>query len=334
MQNKKLMAGRTLIELLVAIGLGLLILLGVGSLFIGANQSSRVASSIASSEETGQAVLGIMGAAIQRAGYSEIVGATIGRPPRAALLYSGPYVQGCTNGTFQVDGTGQPVLDANGNFNCVAGGTSDSLAVVFQADNVIAAAQGVAADCLGQAAPLVNVTDPDYQLLLPAAAGGQMPLVRNLYDLAIPGGTTLGNLRCRGNGNAATPQALMGNVEQLKVFFGYDDDAQANPALLSTTNPVARTFRTAGYINGLAMPAGMSAWDFVVTVYVCVLVASDERGTTTQATYTPCPQTPGQADGTAANPPIAPPVADGRVRRAYAQIFSVRSRTAPAPVDL
>src|SRR5258706_7188890 len=66
--------GRTLIELIVAMALSLLILLGVGSLFLGANQSSRTASGISGAEEGASYVMMVLGNAIRRAGYSEIIG--------------------------------------------------------------------------------------------------------------------------------------------------------------------------------------------------------------------------------------------------------------------
>lgn len=317
--------GRTLIELLVAIGLGLLILLGVGTLFMGSNQSSRVAVNVASAEETGQVILSTIGAAVRRAGYAEVVGVSE-TPSRADLLYSGPLIQGCVGANFALDGAGEPVLDGNGYFTCGAtvAGAPDSLAVVFQADSVVSSPQGATADCLGQAAPLTTIVNPDYRVRV---AGGQIPLVRNIYAL---NGT---NLTCRGNGNPLVPQTLIGEVEDFKVYFGFDDDKQATP-LIDTGRPAARTLRDATYIRGRPVAgANFPQWDFVVTVHVCVLIRSVDAGVTAQTgtpQHVPCPQTAAQAAGTTAVAAVNSP-ADGRVRRAYSQVFTVRSRAAPAP---
>lgn len=326
--------GRTLIELLVAIGLGLLILLGVGSLFLGANQSSRVASNIASTEETGQIVLATIGRAIQRAGYAEIVGSDLaGRMSRNALLYRGVHVQGCTGASFQLTGGGAPVIDANGLLTCdpsPPAGATDSLAVAFQADSVIGPAQGPTLDCLGQA-PALEAAHPDYAGDIGGATPGQVPIVRNLYDLALPAG----NLRCRGSGNPTAPQTLMGNVEDLKIFFGFDDAGFT--AVGGNLPPVASSFRDAAFIRSqTALSAEYSPWDFVVSVYVCVLVASQDQGVAAQGAATqhlPCPQTAGEVEGATAISPVTGP-GDGRVRRAYSQVFALRSRTAPAPINL
>ena len=325
LRSMRVERGRTLIELLVAIGLGLLILLGVGTLFMGSNQSSRASVSVASAEETGQVILSSIGAAVRRAGYAEIVGVSE-KPSRSDLLYSGPHVQGCVGANFVLDGAGDPVLDGNGFFTCGAtvAGAPDSLAVVFQADSVISSPQGPTADCLGQAALLVAIADPNYRARV---VGGQLPLVRNIYAL---NGT---DLTCRGNGNAGVPATLIGEVEDFKVYFGFDDDARATP-LANTGRPVARTLRDATYIRGLnAAGPNFPPWDFVITVHVCVLIRSVETGVTAQTgtpQHMPCPQTAAEAAGTTAIAAVNSP-ADGRVRRAYSQVFTVRSRAAPAP---
>lgn len=322
--------GRTLIELLVAIALGLLILLGVGTLYLGANQSTRVATNIASAEETGQIVLAAIGNAIRRAGYAEVLG-TDWNPSRQDLLYSGPHLQGCMGSDFERDAGNNPTID-NGKFKCVGEtpNVPDSLVVVFQGDNVVASSQGATTDCLGQAPAMVDITNPDYAARV---VGGKMPLVRNVYYLSQPV-DGMRNLLCKGGDNAAA--TLIGNVEDFKVYFGFDDVAFGDPTTDATLgNPVARSVRTAAELNGLTTSNPLyPAWDFVVTVHVCVLVASNDRGVTTQpgaATHTPCPQTANEAAGI--DPIIdMPSLADGRIRRAFSQVFTVRSRAKPAPV--
>ena len=321
--------GRTLIELLVAIGLGLLILLGVGTLFLGANQASRSSVNIASAEEASQVVLSTIGNAVRRAGYAEVIGAA-DVPSRADLLYSGPLVQGCVGANFVLDGAGNPVLDGNGFYTCgpTVAGAPDSLAIVFQSDSVLAGPQFATLDCLGSNPPFVPITNPDYAARVTGPNAGTIPLVRNIYTVA---GT---NLTCRGSGSPNFPQTVIGDVEEFKVYFGFDDNAQATP-LVNTGRPTARTLRTADFIRALpvAVPTNFPPWDFVVTVHVCVLVRSVEGGVTAQAapTYNRCPQTPAQAEGTAAVPTNTS--GDGRIRRAYSQVFTVRSRSAPAPAS-
>jgi type IV pilus assembly protein PilW len=308
-------AGRTLIELLVAIALGLLILLGVGSLYLGASQSTRATSAISSAEETGQIALNLLGNAIRRAGYSEIIGTSV-TGLRGNLLYSGPVVRACRGVAFN--------NPATNDFGCTGTGTApDTLAVWFQADAALASPQSATEDCLGNAvtAHAANITNADYATRL----GANISVIRNVYFV------NGGNLQCLGNGNA-TAQTLVTGVEDFRVYFGFDDTAYANAAGW-TLRPAARSIRDAADLrDNFPDPApGISRWDFIVSVHVCVLVRTDETGVTAQGAqaYARCPQTAAQAAGTDAVPTTTN--ADGRVRRAYSQVFTVRSLAAPTP---
>lgn len=323
--------GRTLIELLVAIGLGLLILLGVGALFLGANQSSRVARNVASTEETGQMVLAAIGNAIRRAGYAEVVGGG-DTASRQDLLYSGPLVQGCVGTEFTLT-AGKPKLTGN-NYDCgtTTTGKPDSLYVAFQANNVVASPQGEFLDCLGQQAPEVDIANADYRGMV---ASGKVRVVENIYYL---NGT---NLMCLGSGNPTAPQALMSNVEEFKVYYGFDDDALGRVLAndFGSRLPAVQTIRDADFIRGVALISpNYSPWDFVVTVHVCVLVASEEAGVRAQADgatpkHRPCPSTAAEAaDPTSIAEKDSG--ADGRVRRTFMQVFTLRSRAAATPAEL
>jgi type IV pilus assembly protein PilW len=303
--------GRTLIELLVAIALGLLILLGVGTLYLGASQSTRSMTGLASAEESGAVALRLIGNAIRRAGYAEIIG-TEDNNFRENLLYSGPLVRACKGVAFDDI--------AAEDYDCgAATDAPDILAVWFQADTALASPQSPTEDCLGNAVGPVQVANPDYRARVP-----NIVVVRNIYQVD-------GNrLQCRGNGNAKF-ETLLEGVEDLKVYFGFDDLAFANPAAW-TECPPARSIRSAEEIHAFADPSPtISRWDYVVSVHICVLVATRETGVTAAAgqTYELCPQTADQARGLDEVP--TKPSADGRIRRAYTEVFTVRSRAAHTP---
>lgn len=302
--------GRTLIELLVAIALGLLILLGVGTLYLSSNQSTRVATNVASAESVGQVALSLIGTSIRRSGYSEVIGTEYSGLSNN-VLYQGPTLRACTGARFGSD---------NPNNACGASvaGAPDSIAIWYQADNALASSQGATDDCVGTQPVLQNVTNANY---VPRVA--QIRVVQNNFFVAG------NNLRCAGG---ADEQPLLTGVEDLKVFFGFDDFGYANPAVLDVI-PAARSVRTATFINALAAPSPLfSPWDYVVSVTACVLVRTEEVGTSSQGaavTYTPCPQTADQAAGLVAIPQVTEN--DGRVRRAYTQTFAVRMRGKPSP---
>jgi type IV pilus assembly protein PilW len=303
--------GRTLIELLVSIALGLLILLGVGTLYLSSNQTTRSASNLSTAENVSQVALTLIGNSIRRSGYSEIIGAEYSGLANN-MLYQGPTLRACSGARFTGD-------DPNAACGAATAGAPDSLAIWFQADNALASSQGATDDCVGNAAVTSNVTNPNYQVRV-----ASIPLVQN--NFFIDGN----NLRCRGGANT---QPLLTGVEDLKVFFGFDDFAYANPALIDTI-PTARSVRDASYINNLAPPSPLfSPWDYVVSVTVCVLVRTEEQGVSAQGatvTYQPCPQNELQAAGRQLIADVT--ATDGRVRRAFSQTFSVRVRSKPSPL--
>jgi hypothetical protein len=313
--------GRTLIELLVAIALGLLILLGVGTLYLNSNQTTRSATNVASAENVGQVALTLIGNSIRRAGYSEIIG-TEWTGLAVNSLYQGPTIRACRGARFTGD-------DPNAACGSTVAGAPDSLGIWFQADNALAASQGGTDDCVGTT-PGPNAGDPGNQ---PVTNANYVPRVATIRVAQNSFHIDSNNLRCRG---VATIQPLLTGVEDLKVYFGFDDFGYANPALIDTI-PIARSVRDAAFINGLTPPSPLfSPWDYVVSVTVCVLVRTEEQGMTTQRTttdsYQLCPQNEAQAAGTQTIA-TAPVAADGRVRRAYTQTFSVRARTKPSPLD-
>jgi hypothetical protein len=277
-----------------------------------------VATNLGSADESAQIGLALLGASIRRAGSSEIAGSADAGNFRDTLLYGGPVLRACSNARFA-----DPVA---GNFGCetATAGAPDSIAVWFQADNALASSQDASNDCIGNQPPRQTVLNP---LLVPRAPSG-IRVAQN--EFFVDGG----QLRCRGNGNINAPQPLVAGVEDMKVFFGFDDAGYASNSH-DVSRPAASSLRDAASIIALTAPSipGGSVWDFVVTVHVCLLVRSAEVGVTSQssAPYRPCPQTAGEAANPAAIATVT--ATDGALRRAVTQVFSVRSRSAPLPVE-
>lgn len=300
-------AGRTLIELLVAMALGLLILLGVGTLYLASNQSTRASSEGASVENLGQVALTQIGNSIRRTGFSEIIGIELSGLGEN-VLYVGPNLRACPNAGFVGN-------DPNAGCSAPTPGAPDSIAIWYQADNQLAAAQGVSDDCVGL--PPVN---------LPVANGNYVPRVPTIPVVSNAFFVVGNDLRCR----ASDTQPLITGVEDLKVYFGFDDFSFANAGLIGTVMS-ARSVRDAAFMNA---NEALGSWGHVVSVTVCVVMRSTEQGVTAQggaSTYLPCPQNADQAAGRALIAPV--PSADGRVRRAFTQTFAVRLRTKPSPLQ-
>ena len=98
--------GFTLLELMIALSLGLLVAAAIGSIYIGSNQTYRVQEDSARIQETGRYALEVIGRSLRQAGYINIP-----VPPPPVITFAGTPIDG-TDGapdtiTIQYDGTGQ-----------------------------------------------------------------------------------------------------------------------------------------------------------------------------------------------------------------------------------
>lgn len=303
-----LQRGRTVVELMVVVALGLVILLGVGTLYLTADRSAQEAERGAVIEDSGRVALRIIGDAVRRSRYSEI--ANTDMYFRNAVLFGGGdavALRGCTGQRFSTD---EPP-----DCTTVAGAVGDALLVAYQANNVLASAQGPAArDCLGNAAPNVVITVPT------SAAVATVPVARNIFYLSG------NNLMCLGNGNA-TPQAIVGDVTDFRVFFGYDDRPKTSVPELASASleapPQATSLRTAAYIDAQPGLGELTAWDWVVSVVVCLELRGPPNSATAGEQYQPCPRENSTSRLVEEADPVAMP--GTRLRRTYTQTFAIRS---------
>lgn len=318
-------AGRTLVELMVSIAIAMAITAAVASVYVTTSRTARVAGELAGIADGGQVAMQLIGDAIRQAGYGEIVGSDlalgagqVGLYRSQTLFADGQSVAGCTGARFVDETSAVPACGP------AVSPDFDALLVRFQGDAVIPPAQGRIDDCLGGQVPLAE--------LPPTHAGGartaSRPMVHNVYF------GQNGALWCRGNGRATVadpfppPQQLMANVEQFKVFYGFDDVRWANPD--ATPGSSARSLRDAAWIN--ALPPDTLPWDFVVSVHVCMVVRSPPasgRGLsrTQSPAFERCPRDAAEAAG----PLPVEAATDGALRRTYAQVFTVRARSTANP---
>jgi type IV pilus assembly protein PilW len=62
-------AGLTLLELMISLGLGLILLTGIGTIYIGSNQTYRVQEQNARIQESGRYAIDLIGRSVRQAGY-------------------------------------------------------------------------------------------------------------------------------------------------------------------------------------------------------------------------------------------------------------------------
>ena len=298
---------------MIAMAIGVIIVLGMSALYSSAVQSTRLATQFGNMSEDTPLALHIIGQAIKRAGYGEIIGTSVS--PTDQTLFAFPHLRACRSSGF--------IDPASGDFNCTAAaaGAPDSLFVQFQSDSIAAAPQRNSQDCLGASGVLTTISDEAH-----AAYLAQVPLVSNLFTLA---GSTI---TC--SGNNAPAQAMASNVKEFRIYFGFDEVA-ATQALsgLTSASPGASTIVDADYIQ--TKQAGfagrkISAWDFVVSVHLCSVATTQSKGTSvaTAVSYEGCPDDAGQVLLPAGPTRSA---SDGAVRKTYRQVYTIRSKATGSP---
>ena len=192
-------AGFSLVELMIAITLGLVVLLAVGSIYVGSQQTYRVQEDNARIQEAGRYALEVLGRSIRQAGAN----AEMNFNKTAVALQCN--VPGVCDAIGGADGV------------IVAGVASpDTLIVQFYAGmEELNSGSGlwIARDCTGGQAALGTV-------------------VTNTFSI---NGT---NLRCTGS-VGGVPQPLVDNVVDFQVVYGIDNDLSGNPGYQSADLYVA-----------------------------------------------------------------------------------------------
>ena len=192
--SRRQVQGQTLLELVVALAIGLLVLGAVLGSFVASGKTARQQVAVAEMVENAQLGLGLISRELLLAGFSVPTGLS---PSGASLTraYADRPVFGCKTG-FESPRTVGPVV-------CAAAGT-DALEVVYEAtvDNTLSTAANLPTDCLGNG--------------LSAVAG--VRIAYNRYYVA-SGSTGRGELHCASR-QGASGQPLVDNVQGMTLWFG------------------------------------------------------------------------------------------------------------------
>jgi type IV pilus assembly protein PilW len=318
-------AGRTLIELVIAIAIGVVVLAGVGALFLSSRGVARVVQQAGSAEDTARIVMAAIGEAIKAAGYGEIVGSDYLAGEQT--LFEGPTVRGCT-GSRLADAFNSVAPD----YGCIGSAPGDQVLVRFQGRYALVpmdtahVASTALPDCLGASNAMQDV--PVKAGAPRAGAGIQRRIVQSAFSLDA-GGTVL---RCQGNGNPGSPAPIANDVIDLRAFYRFDDAGFAL-AIGSDRNyaPIGGSVRDAAWINAVAVTSPADPWRHVVAVVLCITVATREQGTSLRSTdpaATRCPQT---AEEATAGATLSGNASDGRLRRTFIDTFTIRAQATGAP---
>lgn len=291
--------GRSLLELMIALAIGVIVLGAVLLTTSNSTFSGQVSDTRSRLNEDSQLAMNILVQQLRMAGYSSVV--SNGTSPGNSQRFAGPGVRGCDNGFSAASLTAANwnaiTDDVNGYSNritCAAGAGTPSFAVLYEADaaNTQVGAGGNPTDCLGQ--ELTPVLSSMFRV---DSSGDTVFVAENRYYLT-PSATRPGvwTLNCQGvvtnaDGEAVGPQPLVDNIEQMRVTYGVNVETAAD----ATTNEVlpgneAQIYMTATQINTAPEFAGdsLDRWRRVVSVRLCMVFRSERAEADEPVPYVDC----------------------------------------------
>ena len=185
-------SGLSLIELMVAIVIGLILLSGVFTIFMSNKQSYRVQENMGRVQENGRFAIDIMARTLRMTGWQ------------------GDGVDDWSNGSLSASNGGVPLTGTNNdtdNGNTILNG-SDTITVIYQGNT-----DGFVKDCLGNTVPVGANVQNTFRVN--TTAGGVVGATAG----------TVGQLECvTTNGGTVTTSALIDGVEGFQIQYGVDTD--------------------------------------------------------------------------------------------------------------
>lgn len=307
--------GLSLIEVLIALAIGLVVVAAVIVSFIGSGKAGRTQSALSQMNQDAQIGLNLLSREIQLAGYSAPASVTnpSGSVPAVWVVSyhnlttatgyvtaTTAYIFGCDAGTnriapFGANPRADPLV-----CGAVSGATSSGLSVVYEADakNTVPSG-GVPTDCLGTA--LTSRTND----------GGLTTyyIARNRYFIDVSSGVNSSGrpeLYCASPDSAKQP--LLENIEDMQIWYGLS---------LSNIDATAASRQVVRYVKAASVAA--ADWDKVMSVRICLLVRSAEPVLSSDGedtlTYQPCDPNAARATSN-----------DRYLRRAYYTTSTLRSK--------
>jgi type IV pilus assembly protein PilW len=179
--------GVTLVELMIAVLIGLFIIAGVGQIYISSRAASNLQERMSNLQENGRFGIFFLQRSLRKAGFPKSSGLSAFTTTPSNITCPMAAAVACTPDTS----TATTTATCNG-----AGAASDQFAVCYQGTT----------DCLGQ-----NV-----------AAG----VVTDFFFISTDAATGVSRLMCRGSGNN-TSQPLVDGIENMQVQYGQDTDGDS-----------------------------------------------------------------------------------------------------------
>jgi type IV pilus assembly protein PilW len=253
-------SGTTLVELMIALVIGLVVVLAGLSVYVHGAGTARLSREQSRMSADASSVLGEWGRQVRMAGFSRV--RYLGTTASDSKRLEGPSIRGCNGGFVDI---------AAAEVTCAGGAGNDGFEIAFELDETNGrTVAGDFLDCAGQ--PVQRTAIPEGAYLLNAGSDvTTRAFVRNRYF--IEGG----KLVCVGNGGTTpygTKVTLLTDVEDLQLDY-----------VVQKNGAAARG--DAGAVSA-AYASEAEAWGAVQSVRVCLLVAMSERVAGIAAPYANC----------------------------------------------
>ncbi len=210
--NKKQQTGLSLIELLIAMLIGLFLLTGIATSYLSSKKNSNTRDEFTLLEDNGRLALEVLSGVLEHTGYT---------PINAGIL-NPPFITNDTQVVSAACGTGNSV-ENTGIFSTritqdnIAG---DAITVMYNADN------RVFTDCSGGQLPVACQVSP-----VGVAAGTPSTATRIYNAFYLQGG----ELRCAGSRDSNV-QVIADGIENMQFLYGLDttDDGRVDKYVNAT----------------------------------------------------------------------------------------------------
>ncbi|MEZ5652284.1 MAG: PilW family protein [Burkholderiaceae bacterium] len=264
--------GRTMVELMISLVLGLVVLGAVMNTVASNGAGGRTANGVSKLNEDAQVALNLVSSHLRMGGFS--LPRINGIPGLRATNYNGMPIRGCDSRFANPTTPNQEVLACAG-FN-----QPNAVAVAYEADqfNSLTLVPGQPTDCLGQA--LAAQASP---------FAGNFFLAQNRFWIRTNAGQP--ELVCAGGGdNFATPQVMMRNVEDMRLTYGVGDMV-TGPFGNTILEGRVRDYLTAAQLDAhpvYGLEPAADRWRRVSSVRVCLQLRSDDNMADAPTPYVDC----------------------------------------------
>ncbi|RZA16111.1 MAG: hypothetical protein EOP93_15715 [Lysobacteraceae bacterium] len=292
-------AGRSLVELLVALGIALVLLSTALLCVLGAGRHARNQDASARLADDGQLALALLSSQLRMAGFS--LPRVQGPRGVAASHYTGVGVRGCDHGFVSLTAATAEDLTC-----ATTVGASAAFSVAHEADlaSTWPGSSGLPTDCIGsQIAPR------------PSELGGTYTLAESRFFVRTNPQTGNPTLYCAGSGGTGfASQPLIDNLESLSVRWGVAEGGVDPSGLLEGDTGTLR------YLSSEELDAALAhdprRWTRVVSAWLCVVLTTPPGAADLPSAHAGC-------DGALVWPADA---SQRRIRRSFSLTVQLRNR--------